>query len=140
MTFQQLIYICAALVYAGVSLGYVHERLKRRHESPVLDVVTFPCVVIWALPFLVYWLVKRAVEKVVHRPESERLQTFLVRLWGLLHALLVLGGWAAFAVHQYLAERPLLPAFLLLGVLLPLEVFLAVPPGAWNLGIDLDER
>jgi len=55
-----------------------------------------------------------------------------VRAWGMLHAALVVFAWTYYMLRVRPSGAPVLPGFLLLGVLLPLEVFLAVPEKMWS--------
>ncbi len=129
MTLHEMILIALSLGYGGMALAYVQERLRQKHENALFDLLTFPCIVLWALPFLVFWLGRRLIEA-APVPGSRR--PAWIRGWGMAHALLVLGGWAFYMVRIRAPGTHLLAGFMLLAVLLPLEVFLAVPAKFWS--------
>ncbi len=134
MTLPEMVLIALSLVYGGVSFAYVRERLRQRHEHAVLDLITFPCILIWSLPFAVYWLIRRGLLFVLGRsgcPPGVRERA--VAAWGMVHAGLVVAVWLFFMVRVRAPGSPLLAGFVLLGIVLPLEIYLALPESAWTL-------
>jgi len=134
MTLPGMLLVALSMVYGGISLAYVRERLRRRHENAVLDLITFPCILVWSVPFAVYWLVQRFLLAVLQRRgvvEEHRNRIF--QAWGVIHLLLMSGAWL-FAVFGIRApDSPILGWLMLLGVTLPLEIYVSVPETVWKL-------
>ncbi|NOY80513.1 MAG: hypothetical protein GXP31_05850 [Kiritimatiellaeota bacterium] len=134
MTLPEMVLTALSLVYGGVSFAYVRERLRQRHEHPVLDLITFPCILIWSLPFAVYWLVRRALLFVLdHSGSPAGIRERVEQGWGIVHAAAVGAIWLFLMVRVRAPGSPLLPGLALLGVVLPLEVYLSVPERAWKM-------
>ena len=132
MTLGDMLWTGAAIAYGGVALGYTHERLRRRTEIPFFDILFFPCMLLWALPYGVYHLglvAGRGLER--HLPLPPKLRSRLRLGWGIIHAAAVC-AFAILLLHGWRDRLSLRVQLMLFGVLLPLEIFVAVPPSWWK--------
>ena len=130
MTLADYTWIGVALAYAGIIFGYVHERLKGHTENPVLDILSFPCMFAWAIPYGLYRLLAGGLRRTAHlfHFSDERTES-LVRLWEILHGLLVLIGVPLLVWQTGWGLRLRL---IVIAAFVPLAVYCILPADIWN--------